>query len=77
MLPEGDRQVWRAVKSPRFFAVQQEANAAEPLEMVRVVKDAVDAFTGSAPRADDVAALALRWQPAEAAAARPIEWAGA
>jgi hypothetical protein len=60
-----------------FLRCSKRANAAEPLEMVRVVKDAVDAFTGSAPRADDVAALALRWQPAEAAAARPIEWAGA
>jgi phosphoserine phosphatase RsbU/P len=61
----------------RLSRLLREANAAEPLEMVRVIKDAVDAFTGSAPRADDVTALALRWQPAETAAERPIKWAGA
>ena len=43
--------------------------------MVGVIKDAVDAFTGSAPRADDVTALALRWQPVEAAAEQPVAWA--
>ena len=61
----------------RLSRLLRDANAAEPLEMVKVIKDAVDAFTGSAPRADDVTALALRWQPAEAAAARPVAWAGA
>jgi hypothetical protein len=39
-------------------------------------KEAVDAFAGIAPRTDDVTALALRWQPAEIAAERPISWAG-
>jgi phosphoserine phosphatase RsbU/P len=48
------------------------SNAAEPLEMVRVIREAVDAFTGTAPRADDVTALALRWQPAETAEEPPI-----
>ena len=48
------------------------SHAAEPLEMVRVVKEAVDAFTGTAPRADDVTALALRWRPAGTAAERPV-----
>lgn len=61
----------------RLSRLLRETNAAEPLEMVRVIKDAVDAFTGSAPRADDVTALALRWQPVDTAAERPIEWAGA
>jgi phosphoserine phosphatase RsbU/P len=61
----------------RLSQLLREANAAEPLEMVRVIKDAVDAFTGTAPRADDVTALALRWQPAESTAERPIAWAGA
>jgi sigma-B regulation protein RsbU (phosphoserine phosphatase) len=32
-----------------------------PETIVRAVKDRVDAFTGSAPRADDVTLLALRW----------------
>jgi phosphoserine phosphatase RsbU/P len=41
------------------------ANGADPVEIVRLVKSAVDAFAGSAPRADDVTALALRWRPAE------------
>jgi serine phosphatase RsbU (regulator of sigma subunit) len=40
------------------------ADGADPVEIVRVVKNAVDAFTGSAPKADDVTALALRWRPA-------------
>jgi phosphoserine phosphatase RsbU/P len=39
------------------------ANAEDPIEIVRVVKNAVDAFTGTAPKADDVTALALRWRP--------------
>ncbi len=41
------------------------ANGADPVEIVGLVKNAVDAFTGSAPKADDVTALALRWRPAE------------
>ena len=61
----------------RLSQLLREANAAEPLEIVRAIKEAVDAFTGTAPRADDVTALALRWQPAAAAAERPIAWAGA
>jgi phosphoserine phosphatase RsbU/P len=64
-------------RSSGLSQLLREANAAEPLEMVRVIKDAVDAFTGTAPRADDVTALALRWQPAESTAERPIAWAGA
>ncbi len=41
------------------------ANGADPVEIVGLIKSAVDAFTGSAPKADDVTALALRWRPAE------------
>lgn len=52
-----------------------EASAAEPLEMIRAVKKAVDDFMGSTPQADDVTALALRWQPAPASAEQPIKWA--
>jgi phosphoserine phosphatase RsbU/P len=33
-------------------------------ELVRKVTENVNAFTGSAPKADDVTALALRWRPA-------------
>jgi phosphoserine phosphatase RsbU/P len=47
--------------------LNQELSAAggeDPIEIVRIVKNAVDAFTGSAPKADDVTALALRWRPA-------------
>jgi anti-sigma regulatory factor (Ser/Thr protein kinase) len=40
-------------------------NGADPVEIVRVVKNAVDTFAGSAPKADDVTALALRWRPSE------------
>ena len=35
-----------------------------PEGMLRTVKEHVDAYTGSAPKADDVAMLALRWEPA-------------
>ncbi|MCZ7658047.1 MAG: fused response regulator/phosphatase [Xanthobacteraceae bacterium] len=59
----------------RLSRLLREVKAAEPPEMVRVIKESVDAFTGSAPRADDVTALALRWRPAEAAAERSIAWA--
>jgi sigma-B regulation protein RsbU (phosphoserine phosphatase) len=40
-----------------------EASAAEPREMVRLIKDAVDAFRGAAPKTDDMTALAMRWLP--------------
>ena len=59
----------------RLSQLLRTSHAAEPSEMVGVIKDAVDAFTGSAPRADDVTALALRWQPVEAAAEQPVAWA--
>ena len=35
-----------------------------PEEIVQSVKRQVDAFTGNAPKADDVTMLALRWWPA-------------
>ncbi len=38
--------------------------ALSPEKMVRAVKELVDTFTGAAPKADDVAMLALRWEPA-------------
>lgn len=31
--------------------------------MVKTIKARVDAFLGSAPKADDVTILAMRWQP--------------
>jgi sigma-B regulation protein RsbU (phosphoserine phosphatase) len=40
-------------------------HGADPVEIVRVIKNAVDAFAGSAPKADDITALALRWRPAK------------
>ena len=52
-----------------FFSIERlnreliAANAEDPIEIVRVVKNAVDVFTGTAPKADDVTALALRWRP--------------
>jgi sigma-B regulation protein RsbU (phosphoserine phosphatase) len=61
----------------RVSQLLREANGAEPREMVGVIKDAVDAFMGSAPRTDDVTVLALRWRPAGTAAQRPIVRAGA
>jgi sigma-B regulation protein RsbU (phosphoserine phosphatase) len=38
--------------------------ALAPEDIARSVKRQVDAFTGEAPKADDVTILALRWQPA-------------
>jgi len=40
------------------------AHDAAPAEMIRTVKEHVDDFTGTAPKADDVTMLALRWLPA-------------
>jgi phosphoserine phosphatase RsbU/P len=34
------------------------------VDLVRAVTDNVRAFAGSAPKADDVTVLALRWRPA-------------
>ncbi|NOJ39126.1 PP2C family protein-serine/threonine phosphatase [Bradyrhizobium australiense] len=51
----------------RMGQLLRQANAAEPREMVRIIKDAVDAFMGTASRTDDLTALALRWRPAETA----------
>ncbi|QOZ25130.1 PP2C family protein-serine/threonine phosphatase [Bradyrhizobium sp. CCBAU 51753] len=53
----------------RVGQLLRQAAAAEPLEMVRIIKDAVDAFTGGASRTDDLTALALRWRPALTTAA--------
>ena len=39
------------------------AASASAEELVRKVADNVNAFTGTAPKADDVTALAMRWQP--------------
>jgi phosphoserine phosphatase RsbU/P len=36
---------------------------AEPVELTMIVKQAVDAFIGDAPKADDLTVLALRWRP--------------
>jgi sigma-B regulation protein RsbU (phosphoserine phosphatase) len=41
----------------------QAAVNASAVDLVRIVTDSVHAFTGSAPKADDVTALALRWRP--------------
>ena len=43
-----------------------------PEEIVRAVKDQVDAYTGAAPKADDVTILALRWKPGAAGKAAPM-----
>jgi sigma-B regulation protein RsbU (phosphoserine phosphatase) len=56
----------------RLGRLLREAHAAEPREMVRFIKDALDAFMGCATRTDDVTALALRWRPAEATAQHPM-----
>ena len=47
------------------FAASDGTRNAEPAELVRIVKDAVEDFAGAAPKADDITALALRWRPAE------------
>ncbi|MCC8935044.1 fused response regulator/phosphatase [Bradyrhizobium sp. Arg68] len=53
----------------RVGQLLRQAAAAEPVEMVRIIKDAVDAFTGGTSRTDDLTALALRWRPALTTAA--------
>jgi sigma-B regulation protein RsbU (phosphoserine phosphatase) len=47
----------------RLNAVLRNAGKASAADMVRAVTDHVHAFTGSAPLADDVTALAVRWSP--------------
>jgi serine phosphatase RsbU (regulator of sigma subunit) len=47
----------------RLEAVLRTVANLTPEEIVYAVKGQVDAFTGVAPKADDVAILALRWQP--------------
>ena len=49
----------------RLNAVLQGASGSGAGELVRNVVEDVNAFTGSAPKADDVTALALRWRPSE------------
>jgi sigma-B regulation protein RsbU (phosphoserine phosphatase) len=48
----------------RLNADLHAARAGVPEEIVRAVKERVDAFTGLAPKADDVTLLALRWHAA-------------
>ncbi len=48
----------------RLVTDLQAAVSVPPAGLVRAVKERVDAFTGAAPKADDVAMLALRWTPA-------------
>lgn len=50
----------------RLLADLRASSALTPEEMVRAIKGKVDAFTGEAPKFDDVTMLALRWQPAGA-----------
>ncbi len=52
----------------RLNADLRGAVAASAEDLVRLVTDNVNAFTGSAPKADDVTALALRWDPRRAEA---------
>jgi sigma-B regulation protein RsbU (phosphoserine phosphatase) len=48
----------------RLHADLRAARKGGPEEIVRAVKEHVDAFTGLAPKADDVTLLALRWHAA-------------
>ena len=56
-------------ESDELFSIERlnrelsSAGGADPIEIVRSVRYAVDMFAGSAPKADDVTALALRWRP--------------
>jgi len=47
----------------RLNAVLRGAGKSSAAELVRAVTDHVREFTGSAPKADDVTALAIRWLP--------------
>ena len=47
----------------RLNTVLRSAGKASAAELVRAVTDHVHEFTGSAPMADDVTALAIRWLP--------------
>jgi phosphoserine phosphatase RsbU/P len=49
----------------RLNAVLRDTSALDAMELVRKVVEDVNAFTGAAPKADDVTALALCWRPAK------------
>ena len=49
----------------RLSTVLRSAGKAPAAKLVRAVTDHVGKFAGSAPKADDVTMLALRWQPAQ------------
>jgi phosphoserine phosphatase RsbU/P len=49
----------------RLSAVLRSTGKASAAKLVRAVTDHVGKFAGSAPKADDVTMLALRWQPAQ------------
>jgi sigma-B regulation protein RsbU (phosphoserine phosphatase) len=55
----------------RLTAELRAARALSPERMVLAVKERVDEFTGSAQKADDVAMLALRWEPANPQSGAP------
>jgi len=61
----------------RMRELLRESHAAEPHEIIRTVRDAIDAFSGGPPRTDDVTALALRWRPAETRAGPSVVRTGA
>jgi sigma-B regulation protein RsbU (phosphoserine phosphatase) len=50
--------------SARLHADLRDLREAPPEAIVRAVKERVDAFSGAAPKADDVTILALRWHGA-------------
>jgi phosphoserine phosphatase RsbU/P len=49
----------------RLNSVLRGTGKASAAELVRAVTDHVHEFTGSAPMADDVTALAIRWRPSQ------------
>jgi serine phosphatase RsbU (regulator of sigma subunit) len=52
--------------SERLDADLRGAGTTSAADLVRIVTDHVRDFTGSAPKADDVTALAVRWLPGDA-----------
>jgi sigma-B regulation protein RsbU (phosphoserine phosphatase) len=51
----------------RLDADLADAAGTSAADLVRKVANNVNTFTGSAPKADDVTALAMRWRPARTA----------
>jgi len=65
-VPEATDERGEFYTTVRLDADLRAASAGTPEAIVRTLRDRIDAFTGTAPKADDVTLFALRWHAAAA-----------